>query len=133
MCLMPEVFRGSTLWEMGVPYPRRISHRVAYRGRLAVWYRELFSVACGGRLGSLYQKPCVHSRIYGRFCLPSEVSGILPIAEPKLDIGHTLIEDIPLVMHIACPSAGLIIVAVKVAWLMQTSCSQLILNTICCR
>lgn len=33
----------------------------------------------------------------------------LPIAEPKLGRDHTLSEDILLVMHTACPSAGLII------------------------
>ena len=69
--------------------------------------------------------PYTRSLVYtvgsiGRFWLPSEVSGILPIAEPKLDIGHTLTEDIPL--HIACPSTGLLIAAVKAAELRQTSC-----------
>jgi hypothetical protein len=38
----------------------------------------------------------------------------IAIAEPKLRVGHTLPEDILLVMHIACPSAGLIIIAVEV-------------------
>jgi hypothetical protein len=40
----------------------------------------------------------------------------------KPGIGHTLTEDILMVTHIACPSAGQIIVVVKVAELMHTSC-----------
>ena len=46
----------------------------------------------------------------------------LPIVEPKLGVGHTLTKDIPMVMHIACPFAGLIITTVKAVELRQTSC-----------